>query len=93
MTDEVKKSKVDKSADRFMFSISNDAKYDMVVITDKNAGSKILSKQLLRFSNDPEKNIWLLDTGDHPNEYFDPVFNPNIDDFNVLIEKIKKVIN
>lgn len=88
-----KKSKTDKSARRFKFEIAPKASYDMVVITNQNAGSETLRDELLNCSHDPERNIWVLSSGEHPNEYHKPDIKPNNQDFNVLIDKIQKVIN
>lgn len=78
---------------RYAFSLHPHASYDEVIIASKNAGNKKKEEELIHFSNDSETNIWVLSTGDHPNDYADDVnILPLYSDWNMLLEKIKKNI-
>ena len=64
-----KKSKTDRFAPRYFFSMHPQSSYDEVIITSKNAGNKTKEQELIERAKDPDCNIWVLSTGDHPNEY------------------------
>ena len=84
-------TKSNSNNSRLLFRIHPDASYDEVVIATKNAGSKEKEAELIRFSNDPETNIWVLSTGNHPNDYEDNIsIVPLYDDWNMLLNRIKE---
>ena len=64
-----KKSKTDKNAPKFHFSMADGVGYDMVIITAANSGAEWKRNNLIDNAKDTKTNIWLMSTGQHPNEY------------------------
>ena len=78
--------------EKIEFYINKKACYDVVIVSSKN--SRKYESDLIKDSNNKITNIWVLSTGDHPNHYGEKIkVKPNEDDYNILIEKILKVIN
>lgn len=78
--------------EKIEFCINKKACYDVVIVSSKN--SRKYESDLIKDSNNKTTNIWVLSTGDHPNHYGEKIkVKPNEDDYNILIEKILKVIN
>ena len=88
-----KKSKTDRSAPRYYFSMHPQSSYDEVIITSKNAGNRAKEKELIERAKDPDCNIWVLSTGDHPNEYGDDVeMCPLGESWEILLQKIRSIL-
>ena len=88
-----KKSKTDRFAPRYHFSMHPQSSYDEVIITSKNAGNKTKEQELIERAKDPDCNIWVLSTGDHPNEYGDDVKMCPLDEsWEILLQKIRNIL-
>lgn len=88
-----KKSKTDRFAPRYYFSMHPQSSYDEVIITSKNAGNKTKEQELIERAKDPDCNIWVLSTGDHPNEYGDDVkMYPLDESWEILLKKIGNIL-
>lgn len=88
-----KKSKTDRSAPRYYFSMHPQSSYDEVIITSKNAGNKTKEQELIERAKDSNCNIWVLSTGDHPNEYGDGVeMCPLEESWDILLQKIRSIL-
>lgn len=88
-----KKSRTDRSAPRYYFSMHPQSSYDEVIITSKNAGNKTKEQELIERAKDPNCNIWVLSTGDHPNEYGDDVKMCPLDEsWEILLQKIRNIL-
>ena len=73
------------------FVISPRASYDEVIINSKN--SKKNKIKMLEASKNKNINLWVLSKGQHPNSYKNKKdMEPNDDDYNNLIKKMKKII-
>lgn len=88
-----KKSKTDRFAPRYYFSMHPQSSYDEVIITSKNAGNKTKEQELIERAKDPDCNIWVLSTGDHPNEYGDDVKMCPLDEsWEILLQRIRNIL-
>ena len=83
-------AKAESFALRYYFSMHPQSSYDEVIITSKNAGNKTKEQELIERAKDPDCNIWVLSTGDHPNEYGDDVKMCPLDEsWEILLQKLE----